>query len=72
MVEYIRMPGKSGIECGVAIGFRDIMLRDELKADVQELAGKIGERNLSRYPRLIAAAEFIGEIISASWSPTAA
>ena len=37
----------------------DTILRDELKAVVQELSGNIGERNLWRYPQLNAAAEFI-------------
>ena len=54
----IRMPGKN--PSGAApLSAADIILRDELKADVQHLAGDIGERNLSRYPQLNAAAEFI-------------
>ena len=36
-----------------------MILRDELMADVQNLAGEIGERNLQRYPQLNAAADFI-------------
>ena len=54
----IRMPGKN--PSGAApLSAADIILRDELKADVQHLAGDIGERNLSRYPQLNAAADFI-------------
>jgi Zn-dependent M28 family amino/carboxypeptidase len=37
----------------------EITLRDELRADVQRLGGDIGERNMSRYPQLLAAADFI-------------
>ena len=37
----------------------EIELRSELAADVQELAGNIGERNMHRYPQLLAAADFI-------------
>jgi len=36
-----------------------VRLRDLLEADVEHLAGKIGERNLIRYPQLLAAANFI-------------
>ena len=36
-------------------------LRSELMADVQTLAGEIGERNLARYPALQAATAFIEE-----------
>ena len=48
-----------------------MILRDELKADVQQLAGDIGERNLSRYPQLNAAADFIEKSFRACWSATA-
>jgi hypothetical protein len=37
----------------------DLALRAELVADVQKLAGEIGERNLQHYAQLNAAAEFI-------------
>lgn len=37
----------------------EVELRAELTADVQKLGGEIGERNMSRYPQLLAAAEFI-------------
>ena len=59
MVEHDQDAGK---EFSWGIGSTDsgqITLRDELKADVQHLASDIGERNLSRYPQLNAAAEFI-------------
>jgi hypothetical protein len=54
----IKMPGKN-VSNAASLSASDIILRDELKADVQELSGNIGERNLSRYPQLNAAAEFI-------------
>lgn len=37
----------------------EIALRSELAADVLELAGGIGERNMHHYPQLLAAADFI-------------
>ena len=37
----------------------EVTLREELRADVQALAGDIGERNLVRYVQLNAAADFI-------------
>lgn len=37
----------------------EIALREELRADVQTLAGDIGERNMSRYAQLNQAADFI-------------
>jgi hypothetical protein len=54
----IRMPRKNP-SVAAALSASDITLRDELKADVQHLAGDIGERNLSRYPQLNAAADWI-------------
>jgi len=37
----------------------EVTLREELRADVQKLAGEIGERNMWRYPQLNAATDFI-------------
>ncbi len=54
----VRMPGKN-ISKAESLSADEIKLRDELRADVQTLAGDIGERNLHRYPQLQAAAEFI-------------
>src|SRR5204863_471566 len=54
----IRMPGRN-ISNAAALSATELALRDELKADVEKLAGEIGERNMNRYPRLLAAAEFI-------------
>src|SRR5438045_9369792 len=52
------MPGKN-ISRSVPLSPGEITLRDELRADVQTLAGQIGERNMARYPQLNAAADFI-------------
>jgi len=61
----IRMPGKN--PSGAAKLTPDgVNLRAELKADVQKLAGDIGERNVPRYPALVAAAEFIEQSFIAS------
>jgi hypothetical protein len=54
----IKMPGKN-ISSAAALTPDEIALREELRAYVQTLAGEIGERNLSRYPALVRAAEFI-------------
>ena len=54
----IRMPQKNPSHAAT-LSPSDIALRDELKQDVQHLAGDIGERNLSHYPQLNAAADFI-------------
>ena len=54
----VRMPGKN-VSSAAALTADEVKLRDELRADVEALAGKIGERNLNRYPQLQAAAEFI-------------
>jgi Zn-dependent M28 family amino/carboxypeptidase len=61
----MRMPGKnpSGAAKLTADG---VDLRAELKADVQKLAGDIGERNVPRYPALIATAEFIEQSLTAA------
>ena len=42
----------------------EIGLREELRADVQTLAGEIGERNMWHYPQLNAAADFIEDSFS--------
>jgi hypothetical protein len=54
----LRMPGKNILR-SVPLSPEEITLRDELRADVQTLAGEIGERNMARYPQLNAAADFI-------------
>jgi len=52
------MPGHD-ISLAPALNDAEKALRSELVADVKALAEDIGERNLNRYPQLMAAAEFI-------------
>lgn len=54
----LRMPGEN-ISRSLPLSPEEITLRDELRADVQTLADEIGERNMTRYPQLNAAADFI-------------
>jgi Zn-dependent M28 family amino/carboxypeptidase len=57
------MPGKS-ISKAAPLSPDEVTLREELRADVQKLAGEIGERNMWHYPQLNAAADFIEESFS--------
>jgi len=59
----MRMPGKN-ISTAAPLSADEIALRAELAADVQALAGDIGERNMRRYPQLNAAADFIEDSFS--------
>src|SRR5438105_15460908 len=54
----VKMPGKN-ISAAAALSKEDVDLRAELKADVEKLAGEIGERNMLCYSQLNAAADFI-------------
>jgi hypothetical protein len=54
----MRMPGKS-VSRAAPLSHEEIALREELRADVQKLAGEIGERNMWHYAQLTAAADFI-------------
>jgi hypothetical protein len=54
----IRMPGHN-VSRAAGLSENELALRAELKANVEKLAGEIGERNMNRYPRLLAAGEFI-------------
>jgi len=54
----MRMP-VTNISTAASLSAAEIALRAELAADVQALAGDIGERNMRRYPQLNAAADFI-------------
>ncbi|HEV3410545.1 MAG TPA: M28 family peptidase [Chthoniobacterales bacterium] len=55
----VRMPGKSFKGPPPPLTAEEEKLRDELRADVQTLAGEIGERNVQRYGQLQLAASFI-------------
>jgi Peptidase family M28 len=54
----IRMPGRNASKAAALTG-AEIALRAELVADVQKLAGEIGERNLRTYAQLNETADFI-------------
>ena len=54
----IKMPGKNILKAA-PLSPDEVTLREELRADVQKLAGDIGERNMWHYPQLNAAADFI-------------
>jgi hypothetical protein len=59
----MRMPGKNVSEAG-PLSPDEMTLREELRANVQKLAGEIGERNMWHYAQLNAAADFIEESFS--------
>ena len=52
------MPGKNIFKAGL-LSPDEVALREELRGDVQELAGEIGERNMWHYLELSAAADFV-------------
>jgi Zn-dependent M28 family amino/carboxypeptidase len=54
----MRMPGKS-VSKAAPLSPDESALREELRADVQKLAGEIGERNMWHYAQLNAAADFV-------------
>ena len=65
----VRMPGRD-ISKAATLNESELALRAELTADVQTLAGEIGERNMSRYPQLVAAADFIdSSLVKAGLTP---
>src|SRR5256885_1309176 len=51
----VKMPGKN-ISAAAALSKEDVDLRAELKADVEKLAGEIGERNMLRYAACVSEA----------------
>ena len=59
----MRMPGKN-ISKAAPLSPDEVTLRGELRADVQKLAGEIGERNMWHYAQLNAAADFIEDSFS--------
>jgi len=54
----LRMPGKN-VSNAASLSPDEVVLREELRANVEKLAGEIGERNMRYYPQLNAAADFI-------------
>ncbi len=59
----MRMPGKN-ISNAAPLSPDEVTSREELRADVQKLAGEIGERNMWHYTQLNAAADFIEDSFS--------
>jgi hypothetical protein len=59
----MRMPGKNVSKAG-PLSPDEVALREELRANVQKLAGEIGERNMWHYAQLNAAADFIEDSFS--------
>jgi hypothetical protein len=59
----MRMPGKN-ISQAASLSADEVTLREELRADVQKVAGDIGERNMWHYAQLNAAADFIEDSFS--------
>ena len=59
----MRMPGKNVSKPG-PLSPDEVALREELRANVQKLAGEIGERNMWHYAQLNAAADFIEDSFS--------
>src|SRR5437899_4552864 len=59
----MRMPGKNVSAAG-PLSRDEVVLREELRANVQKLAGEIGERNMWHYTQLNAAADFIEDSFS--------
>jgi hypothetical protein len=59
----MRMPGKNISKAG-PLSPDEMALREELRADVQKLAGEIRERNMWHYAQLNAAADFIEDSFS--------
>jgi hypothetical protein len=59
----MRLPGKNVSKAG-PLSPDEIALREELRANVQKLAGEIGERNMWHYAKLNAAADFIEDSFS--------
>jgi len=57
------MPGKNVSKAGL-LSPDEVALREELRANVQKLAGEIGERNMWHYAQLNAAADFIEDSFS--------
>ena len=59
----MRMPGKNVSKSG-PLSPDGVVLREELRANVQKVAGEIGERNMWHYAQLNAAADFIEDSFS--------
>ena len=63
------MPGKNVSKAG-PLSPDEVTLREELRANVQKLAGEIGERNMWHYAQLNVAADFIQDSFWRAGLPT--
>jgi hypothetical protein len=59
----MRMPARNILKA-TPLSPDEVTLREELRADLQKLAGEIGERNMWHYAQLNAAADFIEDSFS--------
>jgi Zn-dependent M28 family amino/carboxypeptidase len=55
----IKMPGKTYTGSLPLLTAEELGVRDQIRKDIEHLAGEIGERNIHRYANLCAAADFI-------------
>jgi hypothetical protein len=60
----IRMPGKSYNGSLLPLSDSELSLQDDLKKDIQMLAGQIGERNVLNYKKYCIAADYIETSLS--------
>lgn len=66
----LSMPGKSFTGTLPELSVDEQAVAQSLRADVEHLAGDIGERNVQHHRQLIAAADFIdGELVKAGYQP---
>src|SRR5690349_5793338 len=65
----MRMPGKNVSKTG-PLSPDEVVLREELRTNVQKLAAEIGERNMWHYAQLNATADFIQDSFSRTGLPT--
>ena len=59
MAYMVSMPGESYSGPAVSLTDHEVELREALRHDVEKLAGDIGERNMTEYKNLKAAADFL-------------
>src|SRR6185295_18951324 len=55
----LRMPGTSHSGAAAPLTQQEVVLRDSLRRDVERLAGEVGERSLTRFEALTAAARYL-------------
>src|ERR1700722_6429137 len=65
-LDMIRMPGKSHAGALEPLDARGVLLRDQLRADVEALAGGIGHQSVLRPKGLAAAVDLIDAALASS------